>query len=108
MSDAGRACIDGFDALRRIVKETQPEPRLLHLFLTGQSAEILRVDLNVDQPHIRHGIKRDRVTARGFYGAGPRAMRRLRLRHGGRGCVSAEQFVNWIRDELTDLLGQLD
>ena len=108
MSDAGRACIDGFDALHRIVKTTRPDRRLLHLFLTGQSDALLRVDLDIDQPHIRHGVERDRIVARGFYRAGPQAIRRLRLRHGGRGVVTRAQYIDWVHGELIELLGSFD
>ena len=105
MSVPGRACIDGFDAFARVVKTTSPDARLVHLFLTGQSDAVLRVDLDCDQPHVRHGIERDRFAAGRFYEAGPKAMRRLRLRHAGRGVVTQDQYIDWIKDELTDLLG---
>jgi hypothetical protein len=108
LSAPGRACIDGFDALNRLIKATSPERRLVHLFLTGESDAVLRVAVDTDQPHIRYGIERDRITARGFFTAGPKAMRSLRLRHGGRGVVSRAQYTEWIRTELADLLGSFD
>lgn len=100
LSEPGRACIDGFDALNRIVKTTRPERRLLHDFLTGRSDRLLRTPIEIDQPHIAHGVRRDRLVAKGFYDAGPKAMRTLRLRHGGTGPVTREQFVAWIREEV--------
>jgi predicted GIY-YIG superfamily endonuclease len=100
MTPPGRACIDGFDALNRIVRTTRPERRLLELFLAGRSDALLRTPLEIDQPHIAHGVRRDRLQASGFYHAGPRALRALRLRHGGSGLVSREQFARWITDEV--------
>ena len=104
MSAPGRACIDGFDALARIVRTTRPEHELVHDFLVGRSHRLLQAPLDIDQPHIRHGIQRDRVLAGGFYEAGPLAMCRLRRRHGGRGPVTPEQFVEWIKSEVESLL----
>jgi predicted GIY-YIG superfamily endonuclease len=105
LSESGRACIDGFDALARLVKATQPEHRLVHEFLIGTTDSLLGVELDTDQPHVRHGWERDRRTAHRFYEAGPRAVRALRLRHGGRGLVSSEQFIAWITAEVEVLLG---
>jgi hypothetical protein len=104
LSATGRACIDGYDALHRIVRSVQPEVRLIHDFLSGRSDRLLRTELEIDQPHIAHGVRRDRVLARGFYEAGPVAMRRLRLHYGGRGCVTPEQFVTWIAGEVEAVL----
>jgi len=104
LSEPGRACIDGFDALNRIVKTTRPERPLVHDFLTGRSDRLLRTALEIDQPHIAHGVRRDRLVAKGFYDAGARAMRTLRLRHGGTGTVSREQFVAWITEEVAAVL----
>jgi hypothetical protein len=105
LSDSGRACIDGFDALGRIVKTTRPGDGLVHEFLTGRSDRLLRIDLDLDQPHIRHGVERDRRVAARFFEAGPRAMRTLRLRHGGRGKVSRQEFVDWITEEVRAVIG---
>ena len=104
LTASGRACIDGFDALSRIVKLTSPDRALLHEFLVGRSSRLLGVPLDLDQPHVLHGVERDRRQAVGFYLHGPKALRELRLRHGGRGKVTREQFANWIRDEVADLL----
>lgn len=104
VSDPGRACIDGFDALQRIVGTAPPAAELVHAFLSGRSDRLLRVPLGIDQPHIRHGVERDRRLAAGFYRCGPLAMRRLRLRHGGRGKVTAQQFVEWITEEVAEML----
>jgi predicted GIY-YIG superfamily endonuclease len=104
LSEPGRACIDGFDALSRIVKTTSPERRLVHDFLTGRSDRLLRAALEIDQPHIAHGVRRDRLAAKGFYDAGPRAIRTLRLRHGGAGRVTQDQFVAWITEEVRAVL----
>jgi hypothetical protein len=102
--EPGRHCIDGYKALDRVVKATAPDRALLHAFLSGSSDRLLRVELDVDQPHVRHGIERDRAEAALFFAAGPKAMRALRLRHGGRGLVSKEQFVAWIRAEVDEVL----
>jgi hypothetical protein len=104
LSTTGRACIDGFDALHRIVRTVKPEARMIHDFLRGRSDRLLRSELEIAQPHIAHGVRRDRILARGFFEAGPVAMRRLRLRHGGRGCVTPEQFVTWIAEEVEAVL----
>ena len=102
---AGRSCIDGFKALDRVMRATAPDGRLVHAFLSGTSDRLLRLPLDdVDQPHVRHGIERDRVEAKQFFDAGPRAMRMLRLRHGGRGLVTREQFCSWIRAEVDEVL----
>jgi hypothetical protein len=104
LSASGRACIDGFDALARIVKTTRPEENLVRQFLAGRSDGLLREELDIDQPHIRHGVQRDRRLASRFYQAGPRAMRALRLRHGGRGPVSRDEFTAWITQEVHTLI----
>jgi hypothetical protein len=101
----GRHCMDGFKALEHVVRATTPDGALLHAFLSGHSDRLLRTPLDhVDQPHVRHGIERDRAEARLFYDAGPKAMRALRRRHGGRGVVTKEQFVGWIRAEVDEVL----
>jgi hypothetical protein len=101
----GRHCMDGYKAFERIVKATAPERALVHAFLSGTSDRLLRTSLDdVDQPHVRHGIERDRVEAKLFYDAGPKAMRALRLRHSGRGLVTKDQFVGWIRAEVAEVL----
>lgn len=105
LSDRGRACIDGFDALNRIVKVTDPDRDLLSAFLSGRSSVLLRAPIELDQPHIRHGVVRDRQLAARFYEHGPRAMRAIRLRHGGRGKVTREQFCQWIRLEVAESIG---
>jgi hypothetical protein len=102
---AGRSCIDGFKALDRIVRATAPDRRLVHALLSGTSDRLLRLPLDdIEQPHVRHGIERDRVEAKQFFEAGPKAMRRLRLRHAGKGLVSREQFCAWIRHEVDEVL----
>ena len=104
-SYAGRSCIDGFKALDRIVKATAPDRSELHAFLSGTSDRLLRVPLHaIEQPHVRHGIERDRAEARQFYECGPKAMRSLRLRHAGRAPVTREQFEAWIRAEVDEVL----
>jgi predicted GIY-YIG superfamily endonuclease len=104
LTSSGRACIDGFDALNRIVQVTHPDRGALHAFLTGQSSGLLVLPLHIDQPHVRHGIERDRKLAAQFCEHGPRAMRTIRLRHGGRGNVTREQFADWITQEVAELL----
>lgn len=104
LSESGRACIDGFDALNRIVKATSPDRALLDRFLSGRSSALLRAPLDIEQPHIRHGLERDRRIAQRFYEFGPRAMRELRLRHGGRGLVTKQRFISWIAEEVHEVL----
>lgn len=100
----GRHCIDGFKALDRVVRDTRPDTELVHDFLAGVSDALLHVELDIDQPHTRLGIERARAEAAQFFLAGPKRMRRIRLRHGGRGRVSREQFVEWIQAEVAELL----
>jgi hypothetical protein len=100
----GRHCIDGFKALDRIVRDTKPDRALVHAFLAGEHDDLLRVELDIDQPHTRHGIERARVEAAQFFLAGPQAMRKLRDRHGGAGLVTRQQFVAWIKAEVEELL----
>lgn len=101
----GRHCIDGFKALDQLVRTTRPDAGLVHDFLSGKSDRLLHTPLDdVDQPHVRHGIERDRAEAAQFFVAGPKAMRMLRRRHGARGRVTREQFVEWIRAEVEELL----
>jgi hypothetical protein len=103
-SFAGRSCIDGFKALDHVVRATRPDRALVHSFLNGSSDRLLRTELDVEQPHVRHGIERDRAEAKRFFAAGPKAMRAIRLRHGGRGLVTKDQFVAWIRAEVDEVL----
>ena len=103
-SAPGRACIDGFAALGHVIRTTRPEPELVHAFLSGDSAALLSVEFDEQQPHVRFGVERDRRMARAFFDAGPAAVRALRLRHGGNGPVTREQFVSWIRAEVTELI----
>lgn len=101
----GRHCIDGFKALDRLVRSTRPDVALVHAFLSGQSDEVLRLEVDEDQPHVRLGIDNDRAEAAAFFAAGPRAMRRLRERHGGGdGRVTRAQFEAWIRAEVEEVL----
>lgn len=101
----GRHCIDGFKALDRLVRSTRPDVALVHAFLSGESDDVLRVEHDVDQPHVRLGIEKDRAEAAAFFAAGPRAMQRLRRRHGCAGShVTREQFEAWIRAEVEELL----
>lgn len=104
VSGPGRDCIDGFDALARMVKTTRPEENPVRKFLAGSSDSLLREELDIDQPHIRHGVQRDRRLASRFFQSGPRAMRELRLRHGGRGPVSRDEFTAWITEEVNAVI----
>ena len=101
-SATGRACIDGFNALARIAPRV--EAKSLHVFLSGQRNRLV-VDLDGEQPHIAHGVRKDVALAARFFDAGPKAMRALRLRNGGRGIVTREMFVEWIADEVRELIG---
>lgn len=73
----GRHCIDGFEALDRIVRDTKPDRELVHAFLAGAHDDLPRVELDIDQPHTRHG---------------------------GTGLLSRVQFVAWIKAEVEELL----
>ncbi|HET6873717.1 MAG TPA: GIY-YIG nuclease family protein [Acidimicrobiales bacterium] len=103
-SGPGRACIDGFKALGHVIRATRPDRELVHAFLTGDDDALLAVPYDEEQPHVRFGVERDRCSAKGFFQAGPRAMRALRLRHGGTGPVTREQFVEWIRAEVAEVI----
>lgn len=100
----GRHCIDGFKALQHVVASTHPAPELVSAFLLGESDALLHVEIDTDQPHVRHGIERSRADAARFFVAGPKAMRTLRRRHGGRDVTTREEFVEWIRAEVDELL----
>jgi hypothetical protein len=103
-SEPGRACIDGFKALDHVIRATRPDQELVHAFLSGSSDQLLRIDYDEEQPHVRFGVERDRRSAKRFFEAGPEAMRALRLRHGGTGPVTRSQFVEWIRAEVDEVI----
>ena len=103
-SEPGRACIDGFKALEHVIRVTKPDQALVDAFLSGASDGLLGIDYDEEQPHVRFGVERDRRTAKGFFEAGPAAMRALQLRHGGDGQVTREQFVEWIRAEVNEII----
>lgn len=107
-SAPGRACIDGFKALGHVIRVTKPDRALIHDFLTGADDALLEIDYAEEQPHLRFGVERDRRTAQGFFDAGPAAMRALRLRHGGTGTVTKDQFVAWLRAEIDEVTGSRD
>lgn len=90
-------CIDGFDALNRIVRLSRPEAGLVRAFLSGSSDRLLRHPVHTEQPHVLMGLTKDRELAGRFFRAGPSALRRLRRVHGVRGRVSREQFEEWMR-----------
>src|SRR3954468_9295317 len=102
--EPGRGCIDGFKALGHVVRVTRPDRELVDAFLSGTSDDLLGIDYDEEQPHVRFGVERDRRSAKGFFDAGPRRMRALRLRHGGTGPVTREQFVAWIRAEVEEVI----
>jgi hypothetical protein len=104
LSAPGRACIDGFDALTRVVRAVPPSDEDLDAFLTGASDRLLATELEADQPHVRLGIERDRGLAGDFYEAGPLAMATLRRRHGATGPVTRAQWIAWIKSEVRELL----
>ena len=89
-------CIDGFDALNRIIRLSRPEPRLVRAFLTGSSDRLLREPVEIDQPHVVLGLAKDRRLAGRFFRAGPAAMRRLRRVHEVQGRVSQGRFEEWM------------
>jgi excinuclease UvrABC nuclease subunit len=94
-------CIDGFNALRRLAPRASRES--VHALLAGES-DALDVDVDDEQPHTALGIRKDMARASAFFVAGPRSMRRLQERHGGTGLVTKKQFVQWIRDEVDEVL----
>jgi hypothetical protein len=104
LSAPGGACIDGFDALARLVRAVPPTDDDLDAFLTGESDRLLATALDEDQPHVRLGIERDRAVARRFYEAGPVALATLRRRHGATGAVTRAQWIAWIKSEVRELL----
>jgi hypothetical protein len=103
-SEPGRACIDGFKALEHVLRVTKPDQELVHEFLAGTSDRLLLVDYEEEQPHVRFGVERDRLCAKGFFDAGPATMRAVRLRHDATGPVTREKFVEWIRAEVDEVI----
>jgi hypothetical protein len=66
---------------------------------------MLQGPIGIDQPHVVHGIQKDRALASLFFATGPKAMRSLRLRHGGKGSVVTRvQYVEWINEEVDSIL----
>jgi hypothetical protein len=102
-TDPGRARIDGFDALARLVRAVPTADGDLDAFLAGESDRLLVAPFDEDQPHVRLGIEREREVARGFYEAGPVAMATLR-RRGATGAVSGAQWIAWIKEEVRERL----
>lgn len=101
ISVPSNACIDGFNALVRLAPRATPTS--MHALLSGRS-DALEVDVDSEQPHVAFGIRKDIELASAFFATGPKAMRTLRLRHGGRGRATRTQFVEWIRTEVDELL----
>jgi hypothetical protein len=89
-------CIDGFDALNRILKLSRPPTGLVRGFLSGSSDRLLRQPVDIHQPHVRIGLDKDRELASRFFRAGPAALRRIRRTHGVGGRVSREHFAEWM------------
>ncbi len=108
-SRPGIACSDGYTALLRLLWAASGDPASsyparitrsapdrfqaevpadlragLHAFLTGTSDRLLEALIPACATrgaHLQPGLARDRELAAGFFAAGPRALRRLRLRH---------------------------
>ncbi len=126
----GTACTDGFVALLRLLWAAtipdRPEPsklttdrlpdlpeplrRPVHDLFVGTSDRVL--DLLADrvaetcEPYRQPGLRRDRVSADGFFLHGPSRLRALRRRHGlGSGHVPRARVVGALADELRALLG---
>jgi len=126
------ACSDGYVALLRLLwaASDDPEPmparftraappavevglrprfrRRLHDLLSGVSRRLVD-DLAAAHGHrdqvVRLGLLRDPPLADRFFDEGPRAVRALRLRHGGRpGPVTRPQVESWL---ATDVAGTL-
>jgi predicted GIY-YIG superfamily endonuclease len=95
-------CIDGFNALQRLVPRASTAS--VHALLSGDSDAL---DIEIDdeeQPHTALGIRKDMALASRFFVAGPKSISALRARHGGTGVVTKKQFVTWIRAEVDEVL----
>lgn len=83
----------------------------LHLFLSGRSPRLLSLveeRLQGGEEFTLRAARRDVEVVRTFYADGPRAVRRLRLRHeliAGAGPVSAELMNEWMGAELRTSMG---
>jgi hypothetical protein len=97
MSEIGRACIDGFNALNRL--RPRVDDRQLRSFLSGRTKG-LTVDLDDEQPHVALGVRKDLALAGRFFDAGPKRLRVLRSRHACRGLVTRGMFEEWIRADV--------
>jgi predicted GIY-YIG superfamily endonuclease len=95
-------CIDGFNALKRLVSRATATS--VHALLDGES-DALEIDIDdEEQPHTALGIRKDMALASRFFVAGPKSVHALRARHGGTGLVTKKQFVAWIRAEVDEVL----
>lgn len=130
------ACSDGYTAFLRLLwaasgegdhmpsRITRSAPHLfetavdrslrssLHSFLSGVSERLLsQLDEAVRrrESYMLPGLERDRSAARGFFGYGPRAIRRLRLRHGlPTGPISRDEIVRRLSSEVvSSVRGQI-
>jgi hypothetical protein len=125
-SRPGVECSDGYTALLRLLwaasaparahvpaklSRSVPDeyvvdvdPRLrpaLHAFLSGTSARLLAQLPGPVEPYLAPALARDLASARAFHDAGPRAVRRLRLRAGRPpGPVTRELITSILADEL--------
>ena len=129
------ACSDGYTALLRLLwvassstgghyptRVTRSAPDLFDVvvapsldapfraFLSGTAPRLVddlaAFELPAGTAHLAPGIARDRVSARGFYEVGPRALRRLRLRHGEpNGPVSRNRIEALVLADLCAAIG---
>jgi GIY-YIG catalytic domain len=100
-----RAAPDAFDTA---LPDSVRAP--LHAFLSGTSRRLL-VDLAATEPeresYLAPGLARDREAAASFFLHGPRALRRLRLRHGrAPGPLSRERIEEFTAADVRDTIGE--
>jgi predicted GIY-YIG superfamily endonuclease len=133
-SPPGIACSDGYVALLRLLwaasntgrampsRITRSAPDdvevpvdstllpALHAFLSGTSSRLLdqlESATGSGEDYLRLGLERDRKLAEGFYLHGPRALRKLRLRHGrSAGPMSKPVIERLLTTELRQAIGE--
>ena len=83
--------------------------KALHAFLSGVSLRLLDELWTASQrrdAYLHVALRRDREAAAAFFAAGPRAIRRIRLRHGlPPGPVTRRAFEDLLATEVAELIG---